>query len=154
MARPSSIESEDHCGCADESTGVAGTERERDTRLRLACRREILRQADGQHMPGLAMAVGRCVKLGAEDGREAIAAESPRVGDREFVAGHEMVGEAEEVVARVAVEPADFPGRKSAVGEVRMGVEIAAPELSRRSKGLDAHDDGAPASSPTDYIDG
>ena len=61
-------------GDADEGAGGAGARGERDAGLVLAGRGEVLRQAGGKDVPGLAMAVRRSVDLGAEDGGEAVGA--------------------------------------------------------------------------------
>src|SRR5687767_3797683 len=85
------------------------------------------------------MRIGGRVQLRPEDRGEAVGAEGPRVGDREIVALLEMIGERQEIVARVAVVRADLLRRLDAVGEFRMGVQIAAEEAARPFKHLKTH---------------
>ena len=107
--------------------------------LLLAGRREIRRQSGGEDVPDLTVAVGRRMDFGAEDGGEAVGAERQRIGDGEAVAGEEVVGQAQEVVAGVAIEPADLLRLKPAVGEGRMRVDVAPPEPAGRLKGSRSH---------------
>jgi maltose-binding protein MalE len=68
------------------------------------------------------------VQLGAPDRHEAVPLERRPVGERvpEFL--QEMIGEAEEVVASSGVHGADGLGGEVAVGAVRVGMQVSAPE--------------------------
>ena len=126
-------------GDADEGTGRHRPGGKRDAGLVFCGRSEILRQAGGEHMPDVAVAVGGRVDFGTEDGGEAVGAERQRVGDRKAVGRQEVIRQAEEVVARLAIDPADLGRLKGAVGEVGVGVDVAPPELAGRGERVGAH---------------
>ena len=79
---------------------------------------KVERQADRENVPELADLGAHGVQFGADQRREIVGAERARVGDRPIVAGEEMVGELEEIVAGALVGVDDLLGRQRAVGAV------------------------------------
>jgi len=71
------------------------------------------------------------VHLGAEDGGETFGAKRPRVRDRKLVGRQEMVGQADEVVATLAVAPADLLGTEDTVRRGAVGVQVALVEAAK-----------------------
>ena len=98
-------------------------------------RLEVERQAGGHDMPEFAHLGVRRVKFGADDRGEAVGAHGARIGDRPIVIADEMVRQHHEVVAGVLVGVDHLLGCKRAVGQGRMGVEIAAPEAAGKREG-------------------
>ena len=124
---------------AQERTGRCCASRHGLHGLALAPWCEIERQAHRHHVPVMALGGDRRVNLGAEQCGESLRAQRARVRDRIAVAGPEVIGQREEVIARVLVEAGDGLRREPAVGARGMGVQVAAPEPARLGEGGHAH---------------
>ena len=101
---------------------------------------KVERQAGGENVPEFADLGAHRVQFGADQRREIVGAKGAGVGDRPIEALEEMVGELEEVVAGALVGFDDLLRRQSAVGAVRMRVQIAAPEPAGHGERGDSHE--------------
>ena len=127
-------------GDPDEGTRLHRPAGEVWATLRRATRREVGGQTYGEDVPIYAQPrLGR-VQLGREEGGEALAARGARVRYGEAVALSEVVGDREEIVASLSVEPGEFLGEPSAVGIGGVGVEVAPVEASRLVEGEVSHE--------------
>ena len=117
---------------ADEGAGFAGPARQFGACLAF----QVLRKVDGKarrhDVPELAHRRFRCMQLDAEQRGEIVGAEGPRVGDGEVEVLDEVFGELHEVIARGLVGIDHLPWFEHAVGEGRVGMQVAAPEASGR----------------------
>jgi hypothetical protein len=118
---------------------VARPRRQRRARLFAPGRREVERQAGGENVPEFALLGAHRMQFGADQSSETVRAKRPRVRDRPAEAFEEMIGELQEVVARTLVRLDDMLGAQRAVGQMGMGVQIAAPEPAGARKRDDAH---------------
>ena len=137
MARPSSMVSCDHAGCAMPMKAPASARAGRYLRTGFAIEvaREVQRQARRHDVPEFAHRRFRRVQFGADQRGEVVGAEGPRVGDGEIEVADEMLGQLHEVVARVLVGIDDRLRLQSAIGQVRMGVQVSAPEAAGGGEG-------------------
>lgn len=103
--------------------------------MRRVAGREILREADREDMPELAILHRAGVEFGAEDGGEPVVAIWGRVGDRVVEKANEMIGEGDEIIPFLPIATANLFAGENAVGPCRMGVEIAAIEGSCGGEG-------------------
>ncbi len=79
------------------------------------------------------------MQFGPDDGGEIVGAEGPGVGHRPVEIADEMFRQHHEVVAGVLVGLDHLVRLEAAVGQVGMGVEIAAPEAAGSGKGGKPH---------------
>jgi hypothetical protein len=93
-------------------------------------RLEVERKPDGGHPVGRSRVPRPRAELGREDGGEADRAQPAGVRDPPAVALLEVIGQRDEVVARVAVGGRDLAWRPQSVGSVGVTVEVAPPEAS------------------------
>ena len=91
---------------------------------------EVRGQAGGRDPVAVALLPWRRTQLGAQDRGEVVVAQVARVGHLPAVLGLEVVGEADEVVARLAVGAHDLLRLAQSVGAVRVAVEVAAEEAA------------------------
>ena len=92
--------------------------------------REVRGQPGGRNPVAVALLPWRRTQLRTQDGGEVIVVQVARVGDPPAVLGLEVIGEAEEVVARLAVGAHDLLGLAQSVGPARVAVEVAAEEAA------------------------
>ena len=101
----------------DEGTGLEGSGRDPRSRLPFPPRLEVERQVDGADIPLQRRAGNRRVQLGADEGRESVRAEGPRVDDGVAVLLEEVIGDGQEVIAGLPVAAADLFGGARAPSE-------------------------------------
>ncbi len=98
-------------------------------------RLEIERKAGRHDVPEFADRCGHGMELSAKESCEAVRAELARVGERPAIPIYEMLGHLHEVVACVLIGLDGPIERQGAIRQVRMRVEIAAPEAAFERKG-------------------
>src|SRR5437762_12957886 len=128
---------------ADEGAGLSGAAREAHTGLFRRARCEIERQACGDDVPELSGRSFGWMKPATDDGGEAVGAQRPRIGNRPAIMTDEMVGKHHEVIARVLIGLDNLVGRKGAIGQGGMRVEIAAPETAGQGEGSENGHEGS-----------